>query len=227
MAAAIWIAATLVAVGLTIPVAKHRGGLAAFLGLREATPSVDAPAPATAAPDGEPSKAAPVPAIPPGECPPDSVRIAATDGELTCIDAGEYPGLREIPRVSVTLAEARTLCTERGRRLCRAAEWRRACEGPAREAYPYGASHVAEMCNEARQDGTGANLSRSGARDRCVSADGAYDLVGNVGEWVDDGTVHGGDANTSQPTCTSSVQARASDKSPSTGFRCCVTVPRR
>lgn len=230
MAAVIFLVVTLLAVGLTLPVAQHRGGLASLLGTREPEPEQDAPvepSPTDPAPEGDgKAEVGAAPPVAQGVCPPDTVRIGATDTALTCIEVGEYPGLREIPRVAVTLAEARSLCAERARRLCTSAQWRRACSGVHGDRFPYGPVHDGDTCNEARSDGTGQNLSRSGARDRCISADGAYDLVGNVGEWVEDGTVLGGDATTRAPSCSTKSQPRPTDASPSTGFRCCVTVPR-
>jgi hypothetical protein len=221
MAAIIFLVVTLVAVGVTLPVAQERGGLAALFG-REPEMPIEESTPPPAKSDAK----ADAPATPPpsASCPPDTLPITADDEALTCVEVGEYPGLREVPRVDVTLADARSLCAERGRRLCSSEEWRLACSGASGRAFPYGPKHEPEVCNEARSDGTGANLSRSGARDRCVSPEGAYDLVGNVGEWVDEGVVLGGDATTKAPSCSARHDAAATAKGPSTGLRCCVTV---
>jgi hypothetical protein len=225
MAAVVFVAATALAGGLTAPVASHRGGLAPFLGLRspddaqteqqvEAPPIHEAYADAAGAP----------PPGPAGACPDDMVRFEKEGDMLLCIDAGEFPGLREVPQVNVTLDDARDSCRAKGRRLCSTVEWERACTGPKGEKYPYGNDYGRGVCNEARADGAGRNLSRSGASDRCVSAEGAFDLVGNVGEWVEEGVVLGGDANARKPTCGTKQEARASSKSASTGFRCCLVV---
>jgi hypothetical protein len=224
MAAIIFLVVTLVAVGVTLPVARERGGLAALFGREPEMPIEESPPPADALAKPDAKTDAPPTPSPSASCPPDTLPIAADDKALTCVEAGEYPGLREVPRVDVTLADARSLCTERGRRLCSIDEWRLACGGASGRAFPYGPQHEREVCNEARSDGTGTNLSRSGARDRCVSPEGAYDLVGNVGEWVDEGVVLGGDATTKTPSCSARHDAAATHKGPSTGLRCCVTV---
>src|SRR5206468_3789115 len=52
-------------------------------------------------------------------------------GARSCIAAHEYPAAGQLPRVGVTLDEARALCGERGQRLCRRQEWEQACRGPA------------------------------------------------------------------------------------------------
>ncbi|MEM6292950.1 MAG: SUMF1/EgtB/PvdO family nonheme iron enzyme [Myxococcota bacterium] len=221
MAAVIGFGATVLAIGLTVPVAQERGGLSALLGLESST----AAAPQTPT---EPVEAAepvetPVVAAAPPTCPPDTVRLKVRKGADVCMESGEYPGLREIPKTQVTLADAKKACEDGGRRLCSASEWKLACRGAEGRRQPYAGARVEGRCNDAL-DGVGQNLSRSGARAECVSPEGVYDLVGNVGEWVDGGAVLGGDAMTNRASCTTRKKPGASTMSPAIGFRCCVSL---
>jgi formylglycine-generating enzyme len=120
-----------------------------------------------------------------------------------CIDRYEWPDRAGIkPLVAVDWNAARTLCAGAGKRLCTESEWTLACEGDERLPYPYGYTRNPEACNidkpyilpdEAKwQDPRSrpAELDRldqrdpSGFRDSCVSPYGAFDMTGNVDEWV-------------------------------------------
>lgn len=103
--------------------------------------------------------------------------------------------------------DGENLCAQRGKRLCFADEWIAGCVGPSDSRYPFG--H--KLPRFTPGDGTGLcnydkrfrdvdeykvfrrdpkELQRlnqsepSGARDTCVSHVGAYDMMGNVEEWV-------------------------------------------
>ena len=120
-----------------------------------------------------------------------------------CMDRYEYPNEEGTkPVVAVTWEEAKASCTEQGKRLCKAEEWTMACEGPERLPHPYGFERDATACNLDRPyimpddqayknpKTRAAEVSRlsqsepSGARPRCVSPYGVYDMTGNVDEWV-------------------------------------------
>jgi hypothetical protein len=159
-----------------------------------AAPSASAPAPveSATAEASPPASSAP--------CPSDMVLAGRA-----CIDRYEAPnqvGAKPLRMQSALDAEA--WCKERGKRLCSEDEWVRACEGPNRLAFPYGAKWERGRCND---DGSFRNpswskLARwpapeavaeadkldqsnpSGERSQCVSAEGAHDLSGNVAEWV-------------------------------------------
>lgn len=225
MAALIALLSTLLAVGLTVPVASARGGFAEFLGLRAHSPE-----PPPSASEGDDADAGETPSASDAklpavleECPAEMAQVGKADakGRRLCIDLGEHPGLREVPTVDVSLAQARQACVEQGKRLCTTKEWRRACKGPKGHRFPYGSSRSADRCNDATERGVGQNLSRSGARDGCVTPTGVFDLVGNVGEWVEDGVVLGGDATARAPNCGTRAKLAAETSGPSTGFRCC------
>ncbi len=120
-----------------------------------------------------------------------------------CIDRFEYPNVAGVkPTVMKDWNEAKATCESEGKRLCGDSEWTLACEGSERLPYPYGYARNSEACNidrphpdvderamadGARRDAEVARLDQrdpSGAREACVSPFGAYDMTGNVDEWV-------------------------------------------
>ncbi len=127
------------------------------------------------------------------------------DVQRACIDRFEAPNQQGAPPlVMQTVDDAQSWCKQRGKRLCTEDEWLRACEGPAGQPYPYGPRYQEHACN---QDGRYINpnwgllgkwpaeqavaearrlnqAEPSGKRPTCGSAEGVYDLTGNVAEWV-------------------------------------------
>ena len=154
---------------------------------------------ASAAPPTVSARVEPLPA-PSAPCPGDMVLAGRA-----CIDRYEAPNqLGAKPLRMQSALDAEAWCKERSKRLCSEDEWLRACEGPNRLAFPYGAKWERGRCND---DGSFRNpswkhLARwpapeavaeadkldqsnpSGERTGCVSAEGVYDLSGNVAEWV-------------------------------------------
>ena len=175
----------------------------------------------------------PLPAPPP--CPPEMVQVGkracidrweahlvVTDGDVTSPwphwqrpEKGRAYQARTaagaFPQGYISRVEAASACKNAGKRLCRMAEWRQACEGAVRRTYPYGGRRVDGRCNSGKphllQARFGMNpalwkydehfndpslnqiegwLAASGAYDGCVSDAGVYDLVGNLHEWVAD-----------------------------------------
>jgi sulfatase modifying factor 1 len=166
------------------------------------------------------------------------------------------PGV--VPQAYISQVQAAGACREAGKRLCKPEEYVRACRGPNKDNfYPYGGQqHRRGVCNEGkgsfvaaafgqdffkltyeqfndpRLDQMPGGLAKTGAYTGCVSPDGAYDMVGNLHEWVDeppDVNGHGrfrggwyGDAELNLPGClyvTSKHEPTYHDYS--TGFRCC------
>lgn len=115
------------------------------------------------------------------------------------------------PQTFVSRIEAARACDHAGKRLCSLTEWYTACRGPEKTTYPYGPQFVKDRCNVgkphllsllfgkdpkawrydehfnhpdlARRPGFLASASEYPG---CVSGYGAYDLVGNLHEWVAD-----------------------------------------
>jgi formylglycine-generating enzyme required for sulfatase activity len=239
-------------------------GLAAFaLGCdprsKSTTPAVDSaePAPPAASslapPIVEPSTSRLTPPVisANGPCPGDMVQVFGF-----CIDRYEAPNVAgEYPLVMESALGAEKWCADHGKRLCGEDEWERACSGPESFAYPYGLIHEDAACADEKtwiekdestitqwpeKPAMGEvtrlyQAERSGTRAQCVSGFGAYDMTGNVEEWVVGdkkrhhayehvlkGCYWSGCYGGSKPTCTSTNAAHADAfKFYETGFRCC------
>ncbi len=163
--------------------------------------------------------------------------------------AATAPGAVPQGYISGTVAAA--ACATAGKRLCTDTEWLRACRGPTTTIYPYGDVLVADACNDTRAEhpvitlfGAGATFSfaqlndpqlnqlpdtvdPTGSNAQCVSAEGVFDLHGNLNEWTSDptGTTRGGnyvEAFVNGQGCLYRTTANNSGYHDfSTGFRCC------
>jgi hypothetical protein len=147
---------------------------------------------------------------------------------------------------------AEAACTAAGKRLCKAAEFETACRGEGDTPFPYGADYVDEACNVDRDDHPAALLHdnasvghldprldrvagrdgplyrTAGATPSCASrwgTDAAYDLVGNLDEWVDapKGAFAGGFySRSTHAGCAALITAHPKEYLDySTGVRCC------
>jgi formylglycine-generating enzyme len=159
----------------------------------------------------------------------------------------------QVPQAYISGDEAQAACEQAGKRLCTSDEWLEACRGPQGTTYPYGDSHVSGACNDdyagshplidyfgtsdgiwdsAHMNDPGINqmagtVATGGTYSACESAWGAYDLHGNLHEWVADasGSFRGGfyaDASINGTGC--GYVTTAHDRGYhdySTGFRCC------
>lgn len=157
-----------------------------------------------------------------------------------------------IPNGYVSGLLARAACEQAGKRLCSAGEWVTACRGDQNRRFPYGEEYEAGACNVYRDthpagvlwgdasknhldprlnlvaDASGPLLRRTGETARCRSpwgADAAFDMVGNLDEWVDEpgGAFLGGFY---ARATTNGCEARVTEHPPeyfdySTGVRCC------
>ncbi|HET8935954.1 MAG TPA: MopE-related protein [Polyangiales bacterium] len=147
-----------------------------------------------------------------------------------------------LPWTYVSYAAATAACAASGKRLCTGDEWQWACEGSGQSAYPYGSAYAADACNGADHDidqdtdaGVENAVLATGSSSTCKGPLNAYDLSGNVKEWVN----QVGSGSTSQNpifvirggsfesprlglTCQTSLsQAVGSSVLPGLGFRCC------
>jgi len=107
------------------------------------------------------------------------------------------------PQGSITWFQAAQMCANAGKRLCSNAEWQTAASGTPDPGAGTEGDHgpslrVTLACNVARNKGEGSYASGSGepantlAHADCVSRFGAYDMVGNVWEWIADWAVEPG-----------------------------------
>lgn len=126
-----------------------------------------------------------------------------------CIDRYEWPNQKgELPALLMSWVDAKKMCEEKGKRLCREAEFNFACEGEEMLPYTYGYVRDPEACNIdkayrkrkkklakyercMKRPDCKAELARldqrvpTGSMPRCVSPFGVYDLNGNINEWVE------------------------------------------
>jgi hypothetical protein len=146
-----------------------------------------------------------------------------------------------VPQGYISQVQATAACAAAGKRLC----------GAAMTQYPYGPTREPGTCNDARAvhpaielygtsdswifshldspclNQEAAGLDRTGALAGCVTAEGAFDMMGNLHEWTADpaGTFRGGyyvDTVENGSGCdyvTTAHDVSYSDYS--TGFRCC------
>ena len=157
----------------------------------------------------------------------------------------------QVPAGYISGKQAAAACKLAAKRLCTDAEWLRACKGPVGTTFPYGPTLQPKVCNDSRAVhpaveyfGTAADwiwsklghpcinqLPKSVAKTQtnvgCVSAEGLYDLMGNLHEWTADpaGTFRGGfyvDTKLNGPGCLYATTAHDMGHwDYSTGFRCC------
>ena len=161
-----------------------------------------------------------------------------------------------VPQGYISGDEADAACENADKRLCTSDEWLSACRGSHNWTWPYGDSYQSGSCNDlytgghpvtdyfGTSDGVwdsthmndpGINqqagtVAPGGEYAACVSEAGAYDMHGNLHEWVDDadGTFRGGfyaDAAINGDGCTYTTTAHTTTYHDySTGFRCCSEV---
>ncbi|MBK6693687.1 MAG: SUMF1/EgtB/PvdO family nonheme iron enzyme [Myxococcales bacterium] len=151
------------------------------------------------------------------------------------------------PQAHISKDEAKRACRAAGKRLCRGAEWRKACQGPQGTRYPYGGARKPGACvdsgrtspvhklhggdhsvatmNDPRLNQVPGTVAKTGAAAECVNDYGVHDMVGNLHEWTDDGAFRGGyylDTTQNGEGCDYKTTAHATSYYDySTGFRCC------
>lgn len=106
-------------------------------------------------------------------------------------DSANYtvaPVFSNLPASAVTWYGASAYCETIGRRLPTEAEWERAARGPNNLLYPWGPDWVAgyaqvRIPSEGNQN---ASITDVGSNPNNRSGFGAFDMAGNVAEWVND-----------------------------------------
>jgi hypothetical protein len=127
---------------------------------------------------------------------------------------GNYLAVSEkgfYPQGYISRVESNKACRSAGKRLCSMSEWKSACRGPRGATFPYGGEHYQkDKCSAGKKHlltikfGPDARawkyenfndpslniepgfLAKSGDYERCESASGVFDMVGNLHEWVSD-----------------------------------------
>jgi formylglycine-generating enzyme required for sulfatase activity len=158
------------------------------------------------------------------------------------------------PQGYISAVQAQRACMQSGKRLCRVAEWGRACRGPDPKAYGYGDRREPGRCNDSGKNpvvslyGRGhwnwktmnlpelnqqeSTLARTGEHAACTNGYGVYDMVGNLHEWVADpkGTFYGGyyqdvsSVGHGEGCGYLTTAHEARYHDYSTGFRCCADL---
>jgi formylglycine-generating enzyme len=155
-----------------------------------------------------------------------------------------------IPQGYLNAVVAEAACMTAGKRLCSLTEWVTACRGEHNRKFPYGDRYATGQCNVFRDahpavllhrdasrdhldprlnlmgDAAGSLLKKTGQTSSCRSvwgADAIYDMVGNVDEWVADGSFVGGFyARATREGCDARISSHAREYFDySLGTRCC------
>ncbi len=132
-------------------------------------------------------------AAPGDDCPhqnPSSKR--QTDDNLTLRSCGAVSEAGRLPWRNIARQQAELACTRSGKRLPTNSEWYRAALGTPDRAGTWGP----EDCNLASRENS---PSETGDRPLCVSVAGAFDMVGNVWEWLEETVDEGTYANEALP----------------------------
>ena len=160
--------------------------------------------------------------FPPGKCPEGMVWISwKTQG--FCIDVYEYPNQKgRRPKVVGDPKRAQAICAEAGKRLCTAAEWRRACGGPMLLPYPYGERFNPSKCPARARGGPPVPVQASGSWTECRSPEGVCDMSGNMAEWVSEGLLVGGSGMLTGTQVSCTAQGGAGQPA-YYGTRCCLS----
>jgi protein-disulfide isomerase/uncharacterized membrane protein len=119
--------------------------------------------------------------------------------EAAVVDGVAVSGKRQIPALQATWYEANEACAAAGKRLCSEEEWVTACQGARAvdddddgafaddmiegTAYPYGDHHTPGRCWDGRE-GEQFRPVYTGELPGCATADGVYDMTGNMEEWA-------------------------------------------
>jgi protein-disulfide isomerase/uncharacterized membrane protein len=119
--------------------------------------------------------------------------------EAAIVDGAAVSAKHQVPALRASWFVAKAACEKAGRRMCTEAEWVSACQGARAvddnangeladdmiegTAYPYGDYHDPRRCWDGKT-GDDFRPVYTGELPGCGSADGVYDMTGNVEEWV-------------------------------------------
>jgi hypothetical protein len=136
----------------------------------------------------------------------------------TCVDKYEYPNKEgSLPQGNLSYTDAQQLCAQQGKRLCTAEEWQWTCSSLDAYTYPYGKTFDENRCNSDASH----NLEASGARINCFSRFGAFDMVGNIFEWVSTSNKQPALMGGPYSKCQTVSPGMGGEAKPISGLRCC------
>ena len=152
------------------------------------------------------------------------------------IDQYEYPnvekksdGTRVAPVTGVTYVQAKAACKARGKRLCTALEWEKACRGKDSLIFSYGDSYERNSCTLDEEY-------RLGRDKGCQGENGVFGMSGGPREWTrttsetdkERKVIKGGDSfGSSDPAkyrCGFESDENKDYIDQNTSFRCCLNV---
>jgi len=158
-----------------------------------------------------------------GRCPDNMVSVIPAGVAPFCIDRYEWPNRAgKTPQAAVSWVRAHMYCSDEGKRLCTAEEWRSACSGGADRAYPYGPAYESGRCP---CEGEAAHP--SGRFPSCNEGFGLHDMTGNLWEWVADKSgmrarlAGGSYKSRAAAHCGLVSEGSIVEQSEDVGFRCC------
>lgn len=111
-------------------------------------------------------------------------RACADAGACTAASCGGGAATRNHPVACVSWKQARDYCSWVHKRLPTESEWERAVRGTDQRPYPWGSNEPS--CARANFLGCGGASWPVGHAPAGASAVGAFDMAGNVAEWVND-----------------------------------------
>ena len=93
-----------------------------------------------------------------------------------------------VPWRYVSQTQAREVCRKNGKYLASAKEWYVAAQGTP---FVVNLNNISDKECNVDSNWFGDNPGKTGSGERCVSGSGAYDMIGNVWEWIDGEVVDG------------------------------------
>jgi formylglycine-generating enzyme required for sulfatase activity len=145
-----------------------------------------------------------------GLCLPPAMNVSSTRANYY-----DDPAFDDYPVMYVSWEMAQSYCAWRGVELPTEAQWEKAARGTDGRTYPWGEGIDCQRANYYRQQGTDfiacvGDTTRVGSYESGQSPYGAYDLTGNVWEWVSDwyGSSYYQESPVNNPTGPESGSAR-------------------
>jgi formylglycine-generating enzyme required for sulfatase activity len=113
-------------------------------------------------------------------------KVCVQSGKCAKPSSADYYGFTNYPVVNVNWNDAASYCSWAGRRLPTEAEWEKAARGTDGRTYPWGNEPPNDNLLNYNQPTRHYRVKVGGSYPDGASPYGAYDMAGNVWEWVND-----------------------------------------